>query len=77
LPSWATFPKPNERKNEPSVDGARTPANSSPIGADPQIAITAIWERLADEYGITVAYPTLRTYVVSQRAARTAPGKVN
>ena len=34
---------------------------------DPQITITAIWERLADEHGTTVAYPTLRAYVSSRR----------
>ena len=27
--SWRTFPQVNERKNEPSVDGARTPPNRS------------------------------------------------
>lgn len=27
----------------------------------------AIWQRLADDYGTTVAYPTLRTYVTSRR----------
>lgn len=47
------------------------------IDADRQIATAAIWERLADEHGTTVAYPTLRTYVISRRAAGEAPGKVN
>lgn len=37
------------------------------IEADPEIAIAAIWERLADEHGVTVAYPTLRTYVSNRR----------
>ena len=29
--SWRTFPKSNERRNDPSVEGARIPANRSPI----------------------------------------------
>ena len=37
------------------------------IAADPQITIAAIWERLADEHGAAIAYPTLRAYVTSQR----------
>jgi hypothetical protein len=37
------------------------------IAANPQITIAAIWERLADEHGTAVAYPTLRTYVTSRR----------
>lgn len=31
LPSWSTFPQVNDRRNDPSVDGARTPPNSMPI----------------------------------------------
>jgi len=31
FPSWSTFPQVKERKNEPSVDGARTPPNSAGI----------------------------------------------
>jgi len=46
------------------------------IEADPQITTAAIWERLADKHGTTVAYPTLRTYVVTRRATMDAPGKV-
>ena len=30
LPSWSTFPQVNDRGNDPSVDGARTPPNSAP-----------------------------------------------
>lgn len=46
------------------------------IEADPAIATTAIWQRLADDHGTTVAYPTLRTYVTSRRAAiRPGPGQ--
>jgi hypothetical protein len=43
------------------------------IDADPSIATATIWRRLADDHGTTVAYYTLRTYVVSRRAAREAP----
>jgi hypothetical protein len=39
------------------------------IDADPAIGTATIWQRLADDHGTTVAYPTLRTYVVSCRAA--------
>jgi hypothetical protein len=39
------------------------------VEADPKITTAAIWQRLADEHGTTVAYPTLRTYVVSRRQA--------
>jgi hypothetical protein len=41
------------------------------IEAEPDVATATIWERLADEHGATVAYYTLRTYVVSRRAAST------
>jgi hypothetical protein len=44
------------------------------IEADPKIATATIWQRLADEHGITVAYHTLRVYVVSRRAAQKTPG---
>jgi TniQ len=37
------------------------------IDADPAIGTAAIWQRLADDHGTTVAYPTLRTYVTSHR----------
>jgi hypothetical protein len=47
------------------------------IETDPGIAIAAIWEHLADDHGITVAYATLRTYAVSRRAASATPGKIN
>jgi hypothetical protein len=45
------------------------------IEADPKITTAAIWQHLADEHGTTVAYYTLRTYVVSRRVAREAPSK--
>jgi hypothetical protein len=47
------------------------------IDADPRVATAAIWQRLADEHGATVAYPTLRTYVTSQRTSRKTPGKTS
>jgi hypothetical protein len=37
------------------------------IAANPQVTIAAIWELLADENGVTVAYPILRTYVSNRR----------
>jgi hypothetical protein len=33
------------------------------IEADPAIATATIWQRLVDDQRVTVAYPTLRTYV--------------
>jgi hypothetical protein len=44
------------------------------IEADPAIATAAIWQRLADDHGTTVAYPTLRAYVTSRRTAGKTPG---
>lgn len=45
------------------------------IETDPAIATATIWQRLADDHGATVAYPTLRTYVTSRRTAGLqAPG---
>lgn len=41
------------------------------LQADPAIGTASIWQRLADDHGTTVAYYTLRTYVVSRRAAKT------
>jgi hypothetical protein len=38
------------------------------IAANPQITIAAIWGRLADEHGTTVAYPTLRGYITDRRS---------
>jgi hypothetical protein len=43
------------------------------IEADPAIATAAIWQRLADDHGATVAYPTLRTYVISRRELANGP----
>ena len=38
------------------------------IEADPAIGTATIWQRLADDHGVTVAYPTLRTYVTGHRS---------
>ena len=43
------------------------------IDDDPAVGTAAIWQRLADDHGATVAYYTLRTYVVS-RCPRMAAG---
>jgi hypothetical protein len=44
------------------------------VEADPVIATAAIWQRLADDQSVTVAYPTLRTYVTSRRGPSQSPG---
>jgi hypothetical protein len=61
---------PPERQKihrEPTALNGLHPHIDAMIEADPAIAIAAIWERLADEHGTTVAYPTLRTYVTTRR----------
>jgi hypothetical protein len=63
---------PPERKKihrEPAALNGLQDRIDAMIHADPQIAIAAIWQRLADDHSTTVAYATLRTYVVSRRAA--------
>jgi transposase len=40
------------------------------LKANPQITTAAIWQQLADEHDVTVAYPTLRTYVTGCRAGK-------
>jgi hypothetical protein len=42
--------------------------------ADPAIATSTIWQRLADDQGVTVAYPSLRAYVISRRGPSQSPG---
>ncbi len=44
------------------------------IETDPAIATATIWQRLADDHGTTVAYPTLRAYVAGRRAANSLGG---
>jgi hypothetical protein len=59
---------------EPAALNGLRPRIDAMIEADPSIATAAIWQRLADDHGATVAYPTLRTYVVSRRAANRLGG---
>jgi hypothetical protein len=39
------------------------------IDEDPSSGTAAIWQRLADDHGRTVAYYTLHAYVVHRRVA--------
>jgi len=70
---------PPERKKihrQPAaLDGLHSHIDAM-IAAAPEIAVATIWDRLADEHGAAVAYPTLRTYVTSYRS-QMAPGKIN
>jgi hypothetical protein len=43
------------------------------IEADPAIGTATIWQRLADDHGVTVAYPTLRTHVTGRRGPLQSP----
>lgn len=63
----ATPPERKKISREPAaLDGLHSHIDAI-IAANPQVTIAAIWERLADEHGVTVAYPTLRTYVATSR----------
>ena len=67
--------EPPERKRinrEPAALNGLHGYIDAMIDADPKIATAAIWQRLADEHHATVAYYTLRTYVVSRRTATKA-----
>jgi len=55
------------RREPAALDGLHAHIDAT-LEAEPGIATAAIWERLADQHGTTVAYPTLRTYVTSRRA---------
>ena len=72
------FAEPPERKKihrEPAaLNGLRDHIDEM-IETQPRIAVTAIWQRLADEHDANIAYPTLRAYVTSRRKAGNAPGK--
>ena len=73
-------PDPPARKKihrAPAALSGLHPHIDAMIDADPVIATATIWQRLADDHGTTVAYPTLRTYVTSKRAGRKAPGKTS
>jgi hypothetical protein len=72
--------EPPERKKihrEPAALNGLHSHIDAILETEPQIAVAAIWQHLADEHGASVAYPTLRTYVTSRREAGNAPGKVN
>lgn len=63
--------EPPERKKtrrEPAALNGLHAHIGAMIDEDTSIGTAAIWERLADDHGATVAYYTLRTYVVSRRA---------
>jgi hypothetical protein len=69
-------PNPPARKKthrEPSALKGLHGHIDAMIKADPAIGTAAIWQHLADDHGRTVAYYTLRTYVVSRRAAGGTP----
>lgn len=62
--------EPPERKKinrEPAALNGLHGHIDAMLETEPQIAVAAIWQRLADEHGANVAYPTLRTYVTSHR----------
>ena len=66
-------PEPPARKKihrEPTALNGLHDRIDAMTDADPGIGTAAIWQRLADDHGATVAYYTLRTYVVSRRAAK-------
>lgn len=62
--------EPPERKKihrEPAaLDGLHDHIDTM-LTADPEITTAVIWQQLADEHGVTVAYPTLRAYVTGHR----------
>jgi hypothetical protein len=71
--------EPPERKKihrEPAALNGLHAHIDAMIDEDPAIGTAAIWQRLADNHGATVAYYTLRTYVVSRRAAK-PPDKID
>ena len=71
--------EPPERKKihrEPAALNGLHAHIDAMIDDNPAIGTAAIWQRLADDHGATVAYYPLRTYVVSHRAAK-PPGKID
>jgi hypothetical protein len=46
------------------------------IDDNPAIGTAAIWQRLADDHSATIAYYTLRTHIISRRAAK-PPDKID
>ena len=67
--------EPPERKKihrEPAaLDGLHGHIDAM-LKANPEITTAAIWQHLADEHGVTVAYPTLRTHVTGRRTRKPA-----
>lgn len=61
---------------EPAALKGLHPQIDSMIKANPAIPTAAIWQRLADDRGVTVAYPTLRTYVTIRRTLGSHPGSI-
>ena len=72
---WRSPPpsRPSARRSTASPspsDGLHAHIDAMTRRQTPQIRTAAIWQRLADDHGTTVAYPTLRTYVSSRRRRR-------
>jgi hypothetical protein len=64
--------EPPDRKKSPREPAALNglyPVINAMIDENPAIGTAAIWQHLADDHGRTVAYYTLRAYVVRRRAA--------
>jgi len=72
--SWQREPRKKIHREPAALKGLHGRIDTM-IEADPAIATATIWQRLADDHGTTVAYPTLRAYVTGKRAGRKAPGK--
>jgi hypothetical protein len=78
LKALASADPPDRKKihREPTALGGLLAHIDAMLKANPDITIAAIWERLVDGHGATVAYPTLRTYIASRRE-RKAPDKID
>jgi TniQ len=65
--------EPPERKKihrEPAALNGLHAIIDAMLDEEPAIGTATIWQRLADNHGRTVAYYTLRTYVISRRPGR-------
>jgi hypothetical protein len=62
-------PKRKKIHREPAALNGLHAHIDAMISEDPAIRTAAVWQRLADDHGATVAYPTLRAYVTSRRPA--------
>jgi hypothetical protein len=65
LASAAPPPRKRIHREPAALDGVHGHIDAM-LRANPEIATAAIWERLADNHGATVAYATLRTCGVSE-----------